>query len=175
MLKKIFPLPVKFLCGFIYPQENIYEKTKNVLVKKFGKIDIESETINFNFTDYYSEEMGGNLFRRFISFEKLRNPSDFISIKCFCVNIEKKTAVNGKRKINIDPGYINEAKLVLTTTKDFSHRIYLGKGIYAEVTLQYRNNRFVESAATFPDYRTLEYKNIFLKIRDTYRQQIHKK
>lgn len=172
MLKKCFPLPVKFICGFIYSQEDVYNKAKNILIKKFNKIDFESTIINFDFTDYYYEEMGEKLLRRFVSFKKLRQADNFIDIKSLCLNVEKKFAANDKRKINIDPGYINEAKLVLTTTKDFSHRIYLGKGIYAEVTLQYKNGTFIDLPTTFPDYRTIEYKNIFLRIRNIYRQQI---
>ena len=129
MLQRQFPIPVKFICAFIYSQETIYENAKSILIKKFGKIDFETEKIKFDITGYYNEEMGTPLFRRFISFKKLKNPSEFSSIKLYCLKIEKKFSKENKRKINIDPGYINEAKLVLTTTKDFAHRIYLNKVI----------------------------------------------
>ncbi|MFH1504396.1 MAG: DUF4416 family protein [Candidatus Omnitrophota bacterium] len=173
MLHTHLPLPVKFLCGFIYSQDEIYRKVKVILAKKFGKIDFESSTINFDFTDYYCPEMGKPLFRKFISFEKLKKPSDFVNIKLFCIKIEKKFSHAEKRKVNIDPGYINEAKLVLTTTKDFSHRIYLNKGIYAEVTLYYADRGFSYFNTTFPDYRTSLYKDVFSDMRKLYRRQIH--
>lgn len=171
MLQFQTPAKVKYICGFIFSDEVVYRKTKNILERKFGPIDVESETIRFDFTDYYEKEMGKNLFRRFISFKKLQEPSAFIAIKHFCVKLERKFSRRSLRAINIDPGYINDAKLVLTTTKDFSHRIYLGKGVFAEITLTYQNKGFKDYPTTFPDYRTDTYKNIFLKIREIYHDQ----
>ena len=172
MLEFQSPLKVKFVCGLIFHTEGVYTGTKSTLEKKFGPIDMESEPIAFNFTDYYEKEMGKNLIRRFITFKKLQDPAAFVTIKRFCVKLEKKFSINHARRINIDPGYINESKLILTTTKDFSHRIYLGKGVFAEITLNYRGKGFKDHETTFPDYRTDTYKNIFLKIRETYRTQI---
>jgi len=166
------PLPVKFICTFIYSGENIYAKTKKILEKKFSKIDFESQLIDFNFTDYYYREMGKPLYRRFVSFEKLINPDQFVKIKLYCVKLEEKFAIDEKRIINIDPGYLNEAKLVLTTTKDFSHRIYLNHGVFAEVTLTFSEGKFCDLPTTFPDYRTKRYKDIFLKIRSIYQKNI---
>lgn len=172
MLKIQIPLPVKFICAFIYSDETLYQKTKKILVKRFGKIDFESEKIDFNLTDYYYREMGKPLFRRFASFEKLLAPEQLIKVKLYSIKLEKKFADRLRRRINIDPGYLNLAKLVLTTTKDFAHRLYLGRGVYAEVTLSYQKEGFVSSSTTFPDYRTDKYKEIFLKIRGLYRKQI---
>ncbi|MBP7088174.1 MAG: DUF4416 family protein [Candidatus Omnitrophica bacterium] len=172
MLKRQLPLAVKLISGFIYHKEEIYLKAKHNLETKFGSIDFESSIINFDFTDYYYPEMGKPLFRRFVSFKKLQKLSSFPNIKLFCMKIEKKYSLHQKRKINIDPGYINESKLVLTTTKDFSHRIHIGKDIYAEVTLYYKEKKYLDFPTTFPDYRTPEYKNIFYTIRNIYRQNI---
>jgi hypothetical protein len=172
MLQLQLPVPVKFICGLIYGSEEIYRAARKILEKKYGRVDFENETINFDFTDYYCPEMGKPLLRRFIAFKKLRRTEEFVAIKLFCLKLEKKFAVNRKRRINIDPGYLNEAKLVLTSRKDFAHRIYLGKGIYEEVTLAYRKNSFVEFPTTFPDYRTARYKEIFADIRSIYRRQI---
>ena len=172
MLRFQTPLKVKFICGFIFSDPAVYAAAKRALERKFGPIDTESEPIAFDFTDYYAKEMGTNLTRRFIAFKKLRDPAAFAGIKTFCVGLERKFALGAARRINIDPGYINEAKLVLTTTKDFSHRIYLGRGVFAEVTLIYQDKNFQDLATTFPDYRTDRYKDIFLKIRDLYRVQI---
>lgn len=172
MLHIQLPLPVKFISTFIYRDETTYTKVKSLLERKFGRVDFESQKIKFDFTDYYYEEMGKPLFRRFISFEKLRKIPDFVNIKLFCIKLEKKFSRANKRIINIDPGYLNEAKLVLTTTKDFSHRLYLDKGIYAEVTLYYANKTFIHFSTTFPDYRTPQYINILLSIRKIYSKQI---
>jgi len=175
MLQRYLPLPVKLICGLIYSDETIYRAAKTALEKKFGKIDFESRPIDFDFTDYYEKEMGKPLFRRFISFERLRKADEFVSVKLSCIKIEKKYSVRTKRTINIDPGYINEAKLVLTTTKDFSHRIYLRRGIFAEVTLIFNKGRFFDFSTTFPDYRTSRYKDIFVIIRRIYSGQVKKK
>ena len=175
MLQIQIPIPVKFFCALIYSKEEIYLKTKSILQKKFGKIDFESNLILFNSTNYYSNEMGNCLYRRFISFEKLKSPCTFANIKLYCIKKEKLFSSKNKRKINIDPGYINESKLVLTTTKDFSHRIYLEKGIFAEVTLSFIKGEFSNWPTTFPDYRTNEYKNIFHEIREKYRDDIKDK
>ncbi len=172
MLSLRLPLPVKIMCAFIYSDEIVYSRVKKDMARKWGVVDIESDIINFNFTDYYLPEMGKPLFRRFISFKKIIDPRDIIKVKLYCIKIEKKYSVNNKRQVNIDPGYINEAKLVLTTTKDFAHRLYMGKGIYAEVTLCFKDKKFQDLPTTFPDYRTQGYKDIFLLIRTVYRQQM---
>ncbi|MBU1121268.1 MAG: DUF4416 family protein [Candidatus Omnitrophica bacterium] len=172
MLYIQFPSCVKLLTGFIYSQEQVYTDTKKILQKKFGEIDFESDCFSFRYTDYYAKEMGTALFRRFVSFKKLIFPDDIVKLKLACIKIEKKFSLKDKRTINIDPGYLNEAKLVLATTKDFCHRIYLGRGVYAEVTLCYRKDNFVDLDTTYPDYRTPEYKAIFLTMRNIYRSQI---
>lgn len=172
MLNLHFPLPVKFICGFIYSDEKTYLAVKKILEKKFGYIDLESEPIDFNFTDYYIKEMGSPLYRRFISFARPRDASGLLNVKLFCIKLENKLAKNKRRIINIDPGYISDAKLVLATTKDYSHRIYVGKGIFEEVTLLYQGSGFKDLETTYPDFRTQEYKTIFLSVREKYREQI---
>ena len=94
--------------------------------------------MSFDFSSYYNPEMGQNLKRLWISFEKLFFSSELASIKVFTNSLEDSFAVNCKRQINIDPGYITPANVVLATTKDYSHRIYLDKGIYGEVTTIYK-------------------------------------
>ncbi len=174
MLTLSKPKKCKLIFAFIYSSEEIYKKAKNFIIKKFGKVDFESQPLEFKFTDYYKEEMGSNLKRRFISLKKLIEPQELLDIKLFTVKLERKLAILNKRRVNIDPGYLNEAKLVLSTTKDFSHRIYLGKKIFAEVTLIYKNKGFQNLPWTFPDYRTKTYKEILSKIRLLYKVQLKK-
>ena len=172
MLETFAPLPVKAICAFIYSNEEVYSQTKKILERKYGVIDFESRRINFIHTPYYEPEMGKPLYRRFISFKKLRKADKFVDMKLFCIKLEKKYAKDNKRIVNIDPGYINDAKLVLTTTKDFAHRIYLSKGIFAEVTLVYKDKTFQDLPTTFPDYRTPEYKEILRAIKSNYHNQL---
>jgi len=192
---------VKLIVGFIFKEENILKKAEFFLKRRFGKIDFESQTSPFTHTDYYQDEFGKCLKRKFISFEKLVPPGTLSQIKIITNRIEQKLSLNNKRKmeptraislkgsygrntqaatthprpkgcgfgprsINIDPGYLDLARLVLASTKDYKHRIYLNKGIYAEVTLFYQDRTFQPWQWTYPDYKTPEYIAIFNKIRD---------
>lgn len=164
--------PVKLICGLISNDEALFFDVKDRLQRKFGRLDFESELIDFNFTDYYRDELGENLKRSFVSFTKLVDPDRLKEIKLFSNKIEDSFKIAGKRMINIDPGYVDLAKLVLASTKDFSHRIYLGKGIYAEVTLIYKHNNYCCLDWTYPDYRSKVYIETFKHIRGTYKGQI---
>jgi len=158
--------PVKLIVGLI-GQEELFEKTRKALLKKFGKIDFISPVIAFNFTDYYNAEMGSNLKRQFLSFKKNIVCEDLVPIKHFTNKLEKKFYSPGsRRQVNIDPGYLNLSKLVLATTKDHQHRLYLGKGIFAEVTLRFRHKSFIGWEWTYPDYLSLAYIEIFNHIRN---------
>ncbi|MDD4899202.1 MAG: DUF4416 family protein [Candidatus Omnitrophica bacterium] len=164
--------PVKLICGLIFKDEKIFKKAKTLLKKKFGAIDLESCIIDFDYTDYYEKEFGKELKRQFISFKKLISPEKLSQIKTQTNTLEKKLALNNRRRINLDPGYLDMAKLVLATTKDYMHRIYLGKGIFAEITLSYRGKSFQHWPWTYPDYQTPQYKQIFNQIRSIYSQQL---
>lgn len=163
---------VKLIIGFIFKDEGVSDKAKIILVKRFGNIDYESEPIAFTHTDYYKEEFGDNLKRSFISFENLISPRGLAQIKNITNIIERRLSKRGSRLINIDPGYLDMAKLILASTKDYRHRIYLGKGIYAEVTLFYRGKSFMPWEWTYPDYKTADYIAIFNQIRGIYVKQI---
>jgi len=164
--------PVKLIIGFIFNKRGYFIAAKNILEKKFGKIDFESQILPFNLTGYYKKEFGNNLKRSFVSFSRLIKPEDLPKIKIAINKIEERLSVEKKRQINIDPGYLELSKLVLATSKDYSHRIYLGKGIFGEVTLYYRNATFTPWEWTYPDYKTEAYIQIFNQIRATYARQI---
>lgn len=168
------PFPEKLIIAFIYKKEEIYDKTKKILLDKFGAVDFESDKIKFTYTDYYNKEMGPDLNRRFISFKKLIDPGELSLIKVATNEIELQFLYNNtnKRSINIDPGMLSLGKFILATTKNYSHRVYIGNGIFAEVTLKYENKRFVSFEWTYPDYSTQEYIEILEKIRDIYKKQI---
>ncbi len=162
---------VKLVMGMISNRGALFEDAKKYIVRKFGEIDFESHIIEFNFTAYYEKEMGKNLKRKFLSFKKLIDPEELPGIKMYTNSLEEKfRMLTGShcRNINLDPGYITCAKLVLATTKDYFHRIYLEKGIFAEITLCFRKGGFEAFEWTYPDYRTKEYKDIFNYIRRLY-------
>ncbi len=172
---KIKPhLPVKLIIGLIFNQEQDLKKVQSLLVKKFGKIDYQSQALEFIHTDYYRQEFGQGLRKKIISFKKLIHPQMLAQIKAVTNRIEQKLSQGKNRSVNIDPGYLNLSKLILATTKDFAHRIYLSKGIYAEVTLVYQAKTFCGWDWTYPDHRTPEYIDIFNEIREIYHKQIIK-
>ncbi|WP_413854167.1 DUF4416 family protein [Candidatus Ruminimicrobium bovinum] len=145
--------PVKFFFGLIFNETFDIKQVYSLLEQKFNnKIDIYSPAIDFTFTKYYNKEMGKNLKRQWIAFEKLVQPDMLADIKIETNNIEDSYAEDKNRIVNIDPGYITPANVILASTKDFSHRIYLGKGIYGEVTTIYRKEGFTKLPWTYPDY-----------------------
>jgi len=166
--------PVKLIVGMISADPSMFLSAEELLSQNFGDIDFRSEIINFDYTNYYTKEMGENLLRKFISFEKLINPDICPKIKHFTNELEKRFLLEGtnKRLINLDPGYVTAAKLVLLSTKDYIHRIYLSDGIYAEVTLEMEGNSFQPWKWTYPDYRSEKYISIFNNIRQMYMRQL---
>jgi hypothetical protein len=156
---------VKIFCGIIFSDEEIKQKSLIKLKENFGEIDLISSIIPFDFSDYYNREMGANLKRFWISFKELVSAADISGIKVFTNSIEANFAINNNRQINIDPGYITPANVILATTKDYSHRIYLDKGIYAEVTTIYRKSGYIKLPWTYSDYFSKVAIEFFLKIR----------
>ena len=167
------PAPVKLIIGFIFKDEGFLIKALGMLRRHFGRIDYESTVIPFAYTDYYEKEIGKSLKRKFISFQKLIPSERLAAIKNLTNKIEDKFSQSNSRQINIDPGYLTMAKLVLASTKDYSHRIYINKNIFAEITRTYKNKTFQPHEWTYPDYRSAEYIKIFLQIRNIYSQQLN--
>lgn len=169
-----FPPPVKLIIALMGRDLHVLESTRVALSERFGLIDAVSEVYPFTFSDYYTDEIGDGLIKQFISFSNLIDPVQLVDVKLMSNAMEQATPrPDGRagRAVNIDPGYITAAKLILATTKDYSHRIYLGKGIYAEVTLQFRHGTFIPFEWTYPDYRTVMVLTYFSHVRTLYLQQ----
>lgn len=153
---------------------NIIQKE---LTKKYGTIDFSSGDIDFTETTYYNKEMGDNLKIRFLSFQKRIDRSALPSIKLFCLKLEKKHSVVKekimKRKVNIDPGLLSLENFILSTGKPYSHRIYLDKGVWAEITLIFKKDHYAELDWTYPNYKSDKVKDILLKIRKIYHKQLN--
>jgi hypothetical protein len=163
------PAPCKLFMSIIFSDDSILRQGMEDLRLVFGEIDFVSERFSFALTDYYSEEMGSPLFRHFISFEPLVYPSSLPEIKRTTNRFEEKYATGeGKRQLNIDPGYLCAAHVILSTTKGYSHRPYLREGIFADLTLLYRNRSFRPLEWTYPDYQQEEVLALFNQIRRKY-------
>ncbi len=161
------PLPVKLFIGMLSHDAALFVACAEILKKEYGTLEAESALIPWDKTDYYRDEMGSGILRKFLFFEQAIDPGRLPAIKRFTNAVESTYAIPDgerlKRRINLDPGYVTEAKVVLATTKDFAHRLYIGDGIYAEVTLRYdaKKRSFVPNDQTYPDYRTKEYLELF--------------
>lgn len=165
------PHPVKLFIGMLSREASLFDQTSEILNNFFGPIDMESPVWPWEHSDYYAKEMGTGLNRKFVFFKDLIDPEAVSEIKLKTIGIEKKFLdEKGGRRINLDPGYLNSAKIVLVSTKDYSHRIYLGNGIYGEVTLLYSGNDYRVLPFTYPDFRTEEYREIFRKAREVYKK-----
>jgi len=173
------PLPVKLFVGMLSPDPELFSVCSELLCRTYGPVDSESELFRWDNTDYYQDEMGANIVRKFIFFERIMDPGNLAAVKHFTIDMEKQFAVfrGGylRRRINLDPGYVTEAKVVLATTKDFAHRLYIGDNLYGEVTLRYntKERTFVPHEFTYPDFRTKAYIELFNSARESLRAALH--
>ena len=166
-LKK--PDPAKLIVGILASDAEALNTATEAIIAKFGKADFLSDVWPFNMTRYYEAETGNSILKQFVSIEKLICPSKLAGIKHKTNKLEVKLA--GKlntglsRPINLDPGIIEPSKLILATTKNFSHRIYIGKKMYAEVTLTFDKGRWKDYEYTFADYKQQCYQDFLSKVR----------
>lgn len=180
MGKISFPKPAKLIISMITSEECLFAQYKDILINKFGDVDMKSNAQPFNFTDYYEKEFGKKLIQILFSFSILIKQNELVEIKKITNDLEsnfvrediKKNTPCQKRKINLDPGYISLNKYILASTKNGPSRIYLGEGIYAEITLRFINKSFVPCEYTYPNYKTSEYINYLNLVRQKYKLQL---
>lgn len=166
------PKPVCIFSGLIYQPDLDLEKVILALKAGLGNIDYESPELEFEGTSYYEEEMGEMLKRKIIGFEKLIPRDKLRDIKLFTTALEKEFSHNGNRTVNIDPGYIAQEHVILATGKAFAHRPYIGKGVYADLTLLFRGEGFETLEWTYPDYGSPKMRELFKNIRDRYEKKL---
>lgn len=169
------PQPAKLFMSLIASENGIFHQTLQDLCSTCGETDTISQRFPFDFTDYYTQEMGKPLFRHFITFERLISIPALPDMKQATNRLEEKYAApNGNRRINIDPGYICLEHVVLATTKGYTHRPYLRDGIYADLTLIYRKKSFQPLEWTYPDYCQEEVITLFNQFRKKYIEDLRK-
>jgi len=164
--------PVKLFFSVFAKDTELLSNTIENLSSTYGRPDFISAIMLFDYTDYYSPEMGENLVRRFLSIEKLIRPEALPDIKLTTNEIENKSVLNSRRQVNIDPGYISKAHLILATGKAYTHRPYLRDGIYADLTLVYQGKKFCALPWTYPDYADEKQLLMLSKIRAKYLLQL---
>lgn len=168
--------PVKYFLGLIYsPMVSLWDLERD-LQRQFDFVDQKSPALDFTaFTDYYVDEMGPLLFRTWWTLHQLQPPEHLVELKLAANKLEdryRELAGTTGRVVNIDPGYLNESRLVLASCKDFAHRICLGQGVYAEVTMVYQGDSYRPLEWTYRDYQSPEAMRFFGQTRQDYQQQL---
>ena len=184
------PADVRLICGMISADAALFDPAAEALAETFSEIDLRSEIMVFDFTHYYDAQMGSPLWRQFVSFSRPVRPDILASAKVATNRIEAEFTArlagpqtqsgvptnvgmpNPARPINLDVGYVDESKLILASMKNFSHRIYLGMGVYAELTLMYHKGRWDSLGWTFPDYASGRYHPFLTQARSRLRQHL---
>ena len=162
------PSKVKLFLAILFRPEIEREGLLREITAFFGAVEFSHGPVPFTFSDYYRDEMGEGLLKRYMTFAPLVDRERLPGIKAVTNGIERSRLANGGRTVNLDPGYIARDKLVLATTKDFYHRLYLSEGIYGEVTLHFRKGAFRHFSWTYPDYKEASFQEFLMKARATY-------
>ncbi len=163
--------PVKMFFGVLYSDEAKFQDALNAIEHRYGSIDYRSEGFPFDKTDYYAPEMGVSIIRLFVSLERLIEPHEIARIKLESNSIEDELSVDGLRKVNLDPGYLDYDKVVLASAKYNGDKIYLDRGIWADLTLRFKHGEFEPYPWSFPDFKTGLYDAVFVQIRNRYKMQ----
>lgn len=170
------PRPVKLIIGILAADERCLRTAIEAIAVEFGKADLTSDVWPFTQTDYYNNETGENILRQFVSIEPLIDPGQLAKIKHQANKLEQKLAaelnLDLPRPVNLDPGVIEPSKLILATTKNYSHRIYIGEKMYAEVTLIFDKGCWCPLPYTYPDYKQKCYHDFFDKVRTRLLEQL---
>lgn len=163
--------PVKLFVITLHNDPEILQKAIGDLKDVWGEVDWISDDYEFDVTDYYSAEMGAGLLRRFYSFAHLIQPDQITEIKLLSNSIEERYRSDSGRRINLDPGYLDTYKVVLASAKFGGQKIYLGRGIYADMTLVRYKGKWESFAWGFPDFKSGRYDAALSTIREIYKKQ----
>lgn len=164
--------PAKLVVSLFMGEKVLLQDVASKLVGFWGTVDMVSPWLAFDQTDYYHAEMGSPLFRRFIVFSDLIQQEALAGVKVVTNDLETAFSKAGKRLVNIDPGYVTAERFVLASGKNYTHRIYLSKGIYADLTLIYQKGRFRPLEWTYPDYAGDAITGFLQSVRNRYLYQL---
>ena len=160
------------MIGVLYHPNLSLDSVLHQIEKKLGEIDYQGPAVLFNHSLYYEKEMGKNLKKKFISIQKLWPADQLYATKLLTGEIEQFLSINHQRQVNLDPGGLSLHNLMLLSTKNFSHRIPLQKGIYAELSLLYQENEWKKLPWSYPDFNDITHLTVLSEIRTLYKKQI---
>jgi hypothetical protein len=159
----------------LYRDVDVFEPSEEILENNFGDTLYISHPLHWDYSSYYKDEIGEPLFRQIIFFKNIVDPGLLADIKLKTNEIESAFSSEGKRLINLDPGYLTLAKVVLASTKNYAHRLYLGKGIYGEITLIYKDETYSPHIFTYRDYQDKSHIDIFMNAREMLKKMLDEK
>ena len=160
--------PEKLVIAVLLADSALAGSVRGRVGSELGDVDWASELLDFGFTRYYEDEMGSRLFRLFLSLKELVDPAELARLKLATNALERDFTVGGRRRVNLDPGLLSSSRFILASTKDSSHRVPLGGGIYAEVTLMFERGAWRPVEWTYPDYASDAYREILREVRARY-------
>lgn len=166
------PQPVKYFIGALYSDAKLLEDAIALCWDQIGEVDLMGEPFPFTATHYYDDEMGTPIYRKFFSFKSLLDPGALGRLKNICNEIEDELSIDGKRRVNLDLGYLDLHKMVLASAKYNGQKIYVSDGIYADLTLVFENGDFHPVDNTFPDFKSGAYNPVFIEYRERLKQQL---
>jgi hypothetical protein len=164
-MRRNYPEEAVIFIASLFSSQEVFNKAIPRLNELFGHVYYESPHLPWNFSTYYNGELGAPLYRQFMFFENIVDPVSLVDAKLALCEIEKEFSTGGNRRINLDPGYMSLAKVVLASRKNYSHRIYLGKGVFCELELFFQEGRFNPLPYTYFDYRDDYFLKFFTKAR----------
>ncbi len=166
------PIPVKYFIAVLYSNSQLLENAMKQLQSIWGEFDYQSTDYPFDVTDYYVPEMGAGINRRLFTIKKLYCPALLVEMKLKCNAVEIDIAFENKRLVNLDAGYLDHNKIVLASAKDAGQKVYLDKGIYADLAGRYRAGKYQPFEWSFPDFKDGRYDSDLLLIRSRYMKQL---
>lgn len=164
------PAAAALVVSVIYQREDRFDEAARRMAAAWGRPHRISEPFRFDKTGYYRGEMGEPLFRRFFVGCRPVERDALPGIKVGAETIERELAAGGRRTVNIDPGLLSDENFILSTGKNFSHRVYLGDGVFADLTLVYRGGEYRPLPWTYPDYAAGETRDFLAEIREIFRR-----
>jgi hypothetical protein len=164
------PPPARLLVSAIYREEGRFAEVLPDLAGRLGPVERTSGPFPFDRTDYYEREMGAPLYRRFAVMERLVPRDALAAAKIGAEELETEFSVNGFRTVNLDPALLTEENVLLATGKNYSHRVYLRDGVFADLTLVYRKGEYRPLPWTYPDFTSPEIRAFLAEVREDLRR-----
>ncbi len=164
--------PVKLICGLLCHPDQPVQAVHLAIEKRWGPIAAQTEWFDFSHTPYYRKEMGDGLKKQYLSIDPLVPIDRMPEIKLESNETEKRFTRDGNRRANIDPGYLADAKILMITTKNLAHRVYVGRNLFVDLQLIYKKDSYYPMPWAFADMREPKVIQFFNTVRERYQEQL---